>query len=423
MLAVSPDQRVLATSGPGSTVAIEDTRTGAQVGSVPISTTYLGFEFMPNDAALIATDELGAVRILVLVPHERRLSHATDLPAIAASALPTLSPDGRRLAISDGPNLSILDTTTGAIIRQRTIPNGGIDQTLSQKPVVFSPNGDVVALTTFDQTTQLQQLYLYDIGNDTLHKASKPTFIFDLAFLSSQTLAVVDGLPNFQLEFLDVPSGRPSATPLPGLQGLPISVAGSPIAGTLAVSTTNGSTTQIELFSGNQPLNRIRILGGSDLQFSPDGKTLVFKDDRGRLELRAMPSGTPIGLPINADHIVGIAFDPQSHLVATGNDDGTIQLLDLNSASAIGPPLAGHTASVASLTFTSAGSLISAASDPLRNQPGQVLEWRLGTAALERKACIRANRDLTTTEWTQLVGGAFPPYASPCGEVLASRRA
>ena len=111
-----------------------------------------------------------------------------------------------------------------------------------------------------------------------------------------------------------------------------------------------------------------------------------------------------------------LAFSRDGHQIASGGQDGTLQLWSFDGERSPGPPVVwkGHDSQILALSFTADGKeLISTGSNDT------VRHWPLQTEDLIRLACQKAGRNLTKEEWESNVppGEAFKK-GTPCGSLL-----
>jgi WD40 repeat protein len=111
-------------------------------------------------------------------------------------------------------------------------------------------------------------------------------------------------------------------------------------------------------------------------------------------------SGRPIGQPFigHTDEVWGVAFHPNGKNLASSSRDNTLILWDIATHQPIGPPLTGHTDWVWGLDFSPDGQTLASSS-----RDTTIILWKTNLKPWPTRACLAANRNLTQTEWEQLV--------------------
>ncbi len=260
--------------------------------------------------------------------------HSGTLSSVNALAI---SPDGYTLAsASDDKNIKLWDLNSQKVI---AILSG---HSQAVKSVSFSPNGKILATASDDKTIKLWQVETLEqictiLGH--AHAVKSVAFSPDGQMLAS-------GSWDKTIKLWDVNTGR-------------------------------------ELYSitGHQ-------LQVSSVAFSPDGKLLASASydrtirlwqipplESSRTEFENRPCYSLLStLSGHAWAVLTVAFSPDGKILATGSDDNTIKLWEVNTGQLI-CTLVGHSWSVVAVAFTADGeTLLSASCDKT------VKLWRVSTA-------------------------------------------
>jgi WD40 repeat protein len=178
-----------------------------------------------------------------------------------------------------------------------------------------------------------------------------------------------------------------------------------------AVPEANSGATSIEILSVPRlaQLKTVHAPAGKTLQFSPDGRLLVFGDVQGRVWFYDTRTWRPRGRPLVAHTraVATVNFSPDGQTLATTSDDGTTRLWDVASGRPIGAALPGLSEHQAAAAFVDGGSHLVTLHDN-----GRGYLWDISPQSWARRACQVAGRTLTRTEWND----ALPerPYAPAC---------
>jgi WD40 repeat protein len=130
----------------------------------------------------------------------------------------------------------------------------------------------------------------------------------------------------------------------------------------------------------------------------------------GAVELWDAGTGKRLAQALLADsqEISDVAFDASGQrFVTTGYEDGTIKLWFTSGLQQEGPRLMSDPDATSAAAFESGGGGLLVVDDR-----GGAFTWPTSPEAWQQRACSLAGRNLTRTEWAQLVGG--PRYTKVC---------
>jgi WD40 repeat protein len=179
-----------------------------------------------------------------------------------------------------------------------------------------------------------------------------------------------------------------------------------------AVNDSNGATA-IEILSvpGLAQLKTVPAGAGTSVQFSPDGRLLVFGDVQGRVWLYDTRTWTPRGSPLTAHTgaVVTANFSPDGQTLATTSDDGTTRLWDVPSGRPIGTALPGLARRYVAAAFVDGGTHLVTLYDN-----GRGYLWDIQPQSWARRACQVAGRALSPAEWTDVLPErTYAPACAP----------
>ena len=102
----------------------------------------------------------------------------------------------------------------------------------------------------------------------------------------------------------------------------------------------------------------------------------------------------------DASGIITAQISPNNRTLATGSDTGNLQLWDISTGQALGPPLPGGTNVPVLPLFTPDGASLIAS-----YETGRAFIWDIREKSLTRHACEVAGRRLTRDEWAEFLPG------------------
>jgi WD40 repeat protein len=111
-----------------------------------------------------------------------------------------------------------------------------------------------------------------------------------------------------------------------------------------------------------------------------------------------------------------VAFNPDGTVLATAGADFTVRLWDVATGQPHGPPLTGHTDSLNAVAVSPDQQLLATAS---RDTTARV--WDLYFTSWVKVGCDLVNRNLSITEWNELLLGIS--YERTCPNLPAGQGA
>lgn len=162
-LAFSADGRSIVSGG--NDLRLWDAATGKLRHRLDFGKTINGVSFRctAKDIVCAVPDDKGIVAIRVVDPATGKERRSRRIDEEAQGINPTLSPDGKRLAVAHKNAVQLYDTTTGAKIVR--IPIKGV----AAWDIAFAPDGKTVAFNDLSTDT----IYLHDATNGKLVRELK----------------------------------------------------------------------------------------------------------------------------------------------------------------------------------------------------------------------------------------------------------
>ena len=221
----------------------------------------------------------------------------------------TFSPDGKTVlsSASDAITAQLWDATTGS-------PIGGTLPELTLSVPAFSPNSKLILTSLFDRAC------LWDTSTGSAVHSPMVHEDISSAVFSPDGKTILTTSDDMSSRLWDTRTGLPWG---PKVQ------------------------------HDSPDITRHRTKGS----FSPDGKTFLIRSGLfNKVYLGDAASGSPIGKPLEHRAAVHAAtFSPDSKMVLTGSEDGTVRLWDVATGELINSPIA-HPSQILSVAFSPDGT-------------------------------------------------------------------
>jgi WD40 repeat protein len=323
-LAFTPDGRELLAAGgqygQGGDVSVWDVRTGALIRSIEgpeNGVAAMSVSRDGNSAVLAGLDR--TIRVVSLV--EGKPATPTKTGTVSGTGnWAALSPDGSRLAFSDGIRLSVIDLASGT--KLLTVEKGTWG--------AFSPDGRYLVVAS-------------------THSTAFGIELWDIA--SSTQIRKFDGTNNQRFSIpVFSPDGRSVA-------------AGNYFGSPREVVVWEAATGRV---SRKLPLSGSSM---SNVAFSPDGKILACTDSSSSVRLWDMDTGKSLPGLTTGDRLLAIAFSPDGRRLAAGGTTGQIHVWNTDGFAELLTP-AGHTGPVRDAAASADGKIVATG-----GSDGKALLW------------------------------------------------
>jgi WD40 repeat protein/DNA-binding SARP family transcriptional activator len=397
----SHDDRTLVTTGDDRKVIVWDLPSGQIRETLTGHSGRVNNAVLSPDASTLYTVGLDGSSIVWDLSGRRRLAQ----PFAAGTPIPgtppplALSPNGHWLATggADG-TVQVIDSRTLRRIKRFTaLPHRYVMW------VRFSPDGRLLAVAGQGGSVAAFNTRTWRQAEAPLHGLQRDSQALDIS-ADSRLLAAADGAGNVRVWDLarGITIGRFSRPRYVE------SLAFDPHAQRIAVTFEDLGTEIID--ARGRPIAHLPAAEAARaVAFSPDGRLVASGDFNGAVHLWSTSNWQPFGRPFERAHgrILTISFSPDSGTLATSSDDGTARLWDVATQGPIGTALPGPDQHWVSAAFTPSGTQLLTYYDT-----GEAYRWEITESAWKQRACSVAGRELTLTEWRDILPDR--PYEHIC---------
>jgi WD40 repeat protein len=399
------DGRTLVSAGDSGGVVIWDLARGnvrerlaahdpADVSALAMAPDGRTFYTAATDARMAIWDLAGSRRLDRRFPAGPAMTYDDGSPKGNA-----MSPDGKRLAVTqmDG-SVWLVDPQTLAVVRKARVQKGAL------LAAGFSPDGKLLAVTG-------------EHARVTLLNAETLAPVRTLARLPGRSSQAVTFSPDGRLvasaaldasgpdlagvgRVWDVRSGEATSIRM-NVSGntLSFSPDGRYLAGDGAEVNIGGNTEVYDVRSGK----RVTIATGDlvrSVAFSHDGRLLAVGHYGGTVALVSTTDWKVSGrrLAGHRERVTEVEFSPGDRMLVTASADGTARLWDVATRRPLGTALPIQPDQYVAVAFSRSGSHLFAIPSE-----GRAVRWDVRPEAWKRHACLVGGRDLTRTEWREIL--------------------
>lgn len=382
----SPDGKTLASSGANNTVKLWDIATGQQLKSFEGHTSYVkSIAFSKDGQTLLSGSSDNTIRLWnvttgqLIRPLTSRTTHVLSV---------AVSPNAKRLATVTFNNaIKLWNVENGQQVKSLEYGARGVNNI---NTIAFAPDSKTLASGHRDETIRLwdvetgQLLKVLEAGatGEAARKSSDPgmaestaisltgkwNMVVEAQSLSIPvTLELIQSGEEFSGTFSSyagggtIPTGKVTGNRISGIakveaQGQKVELK---LEGAIDRDQLSGSLSGIGLTGISFKANK--TLGIYSVAYSPDGKILASGSDDNTIKLWDIETGQPLKSLVG--HVKGVTvvvFSPDGKALASGSKDSAVKLWDLSTGKQI-RSLAGHASEIASIAFAPDGTTLASA--------------------------------------------------------------
>jgi WD40 repeat protein len=256
------------------------------------------------------------------------------------------SPDGKTIVLSSDNTIKLWDVTTGQPIKT-------LSGNESEKTIVFSPDGKIIASGGYDKTIKL-----WDVTTGKVVKtlSSQNNSIYELIFSPDGKILASRSYNNI-IQLWDLTTGKVIKS-LSEHTDLVNSIAFSPDGKILASGSSDDTIKLWDVTTGKA----IKTLTGhvdrvTSVAFSADGNMIASGSDDKTIKLWDVTTGKAKTFTGNSSSVNSVALSQDGNMIVSGSFDKTIKLWDVTTDKAT-HTVYGHEISVKHVAFSPDGNLI-----------------------------------------------------------------
>ena len=358
-VAISPNGQTLASGSSDKTVRLWDVATGRQLKQLTGHTRDLTSVAISPNGQILASGSYDKTLRLWDVAAGRELKQLTGHKYSVNSVV--ISPNGQILASGSGDEtVRLWDVATGRQLKQLT------GHKYSVNSVAISPNGQILASGSDDNTVRLWDLSVSGIGfwkkpsGKQLQQLTGHTSTVNGVTISPNGQILASGSWDQTVRLWDVATGR-QLQQLTGHTGIVNGVSISPNGQILASGSWDKTVRLWDVATGRQ-LKQLRGYGYS-VAISPNGQILASESLDKTVRLWDVATGRELQQLTGHTGIVnGVSISPNGQILASGSDDKTVRLWDVATGREL-QQLTGHTGIVNSVAISPNGQILASGSD------------------------------------------------------------